>query len=218
MEIFSLILLHVIVLTIFFSHGYTPFRGPLLVASSNRDLASSASLLVLGPPVMGSAGCFCSLLSPLLECSAWHSLDTCLVSYDGVGSTHDGRRACCCFRLLLGSPVLGSAGWFCSLLCPFWSVLLGTRQIPAWYCIMGLGPPVLGGGRAAAFVAAFVLLFVLLSVIWANGSFILKGITSLLFSLLFSVIWPTKVSARHHFTIPSPPSPRAGSLPSLWDC
>ena len=46
---------------------------------------------------------------------------------------------------------------------------------------MGLGPPVLGGGRAAAFVAAFVLLFVLLSVIWANGSFILKGITSLLF-------------------------------------
>ena len=103
---------------------------------------------------MGSAGCFCSLLSPLLECSAWHSLDTCLVSYDGVGSTHDGRRACCCFGLLLGSPVLGSAGWFCSLLCRFWSVLLGTRQIPAWYCIMGLGPPVLGGGRAA-----FSLLF-----------------------------------------------------------
>ena len=98
---------------------------------------------------MGSAGCFCSLLSPLLECSAWHSLDTCLVSYDGVGSTHDGRRACCCFGLLLGSPVLGSAGWFCSLLCPFWSVLLGTRQIPAWYCIMGLGPPVLGGGLVA---------------------------------------------------------------------
>ena len=165
---------------------------------------------------MGSAGCFCSLLSPLLECSAWHSLDTCLVSYDGVGSTHDGRRACCCFGLLLGSPVLGSAGWFCSLLCPFWSVLLGTRQIPAWYCIMGLGPPVLGGGRAAAFVAAFVLLFVLLSVIWANCSFILKGITSLLFSLLFSVIWPTKVLTRHHFTIPStPPLPR-GRFPSLY--
>ena len=114
----------------FVSHGYTPFRGPLLVASSNRDLASSASLLVLGPPVMGSAGCFCSLLSPLLECSAWHSLDTCLVSYDGVGSTHDGRRACCCFGLLLGSPVLGSAG--CDR-CDhrfrlFLSVLLGTSH------------------------------------------------------------------------------------------
>ena len=39
---------------------------------------------------------------------------------------------------------------------------------------MGLGPPVLGGGRAAAFVAAFVLLFVLLSVIWANMKFYFK--------------------------------------------
>ena len=78
-----------------------PFGGVLLVASRIRDLASSASLLVLGPPVMGSAGC---------------------------------AR---CFR-------------------PFSSVLLGTCQIPAWYRFMGLGPPVMGGGRAAVFVYFWV--------------------------------------------------------------
>ena len=137
----------------FVSHGYTPFRGPLLVASSNRDLASSASLLVLGPPVIGVRWLlllvviapfrvFCLALvryllgivwwgwvhpwwaagvllfwftsgftrvgvrwlvllvvMPLLECSAWHSSDTCLVLYHGVGSTRVGRRACC-FSLL----------------------------------------------------------------------------------------------------------------------
>ena len=59
----------------------------------------------------------CSLFSPLFECSACHSLD-CLVSFIGAGSTRDGRRACCCFRVLLGSPVLGSVGWFCSLFSP----------------------------------------------------------------------------------------------------
>ena len=38
------------------------------------------------------------VVMPLLECSAWHSSDTCLVLYHGVGSTRVGRRACCCFR------------------------------------------------------------------------------------------------------------------------
>ena len=51
---------------------------------------------------------------------------------------------------------------------PFWSVLLGTRQIPAWYCIMGLGPPVLGGGRSFVFDAAFELLFVAAFRDWVN--------------------------------------------------
>ena len=143
----------------FVSHGYTPFRGPLLVASSNRDLASSASLLVLGPPVIGVRWLlllvviapfrvFCLALvryllgivwwgwvhpwwaagvllfwftsgftrvgvrwlvllvvMPLLECSAWHSSDTCLVLYHGVGSTRVGRRACCCFRCCFRAAV-----------------------------------------------------------------------------------------------------------------
>ena len=81
-----------------------PFLGLPLVASRIRDLASSASLLVLGSTVMGSAGC--------------------------------GRRPRC-FR-------------------PFSSVLLGTSQIPAWYRLMGLGPPVMGGGHDAVFVHFWV--------------------------------------------------------------
>ena len=87
----------------------------------------------LGPPVMGGglAAVFvfwvhpcwgplagCSLFSPLFECSACHSLD-CLVSFIGAGSTRDGRRACCCFCVLLGSPVLGSVGWLLVVFAPF---------------------------------------------------------------------------------------------------
>ena len=69
------------------SIGYIPFRGPLLVDSCDRDLALSASLLVLGSPVLGSATCY----SSVFECSVWHSSDPRLL-------------------LELGPPVLESAG------------------------------------------------------------------------------------------------------------
>ena len=51
-------------------------------------------------------------------------------------------------------PCWGPLAGFARGFRPFPSVLLATRQIPAWYRIMGLGPPVLGGG-----LAAFSLLF-----------------------------------------------------------
>ena len=94
------------------------------------------------------------LFSPLFECSACHSSD-CLVSFIGAGSTHDGRRACCCFRVLLGSPVLGSAGWFCSLFSPLFECSACHSSDTCLVSYHGVGSTRVGRRACCFFVAVY---------------------------------------------------------------